>query len=59
MTADSPDLVVAKRLLVAAQESGLRFQRVASNPEPTRTWGAGTVAWRDSIYLAIYLAGFS
>ncbi len=40
MTADSPDLVVAKQLLDAAERGEFHFQRIAPGPDG-RTWGAG------------------
>ncbi|MGB6165103.1 MAG: hypothetical protein WCF33_17635 [Pseudonocardiaceae bacterium] len=55
MTADSLDLVAAKRLLDAAKRAGFSFQRVAPGPDGL-LWGAReTLNWRDTIYLA----GFS
>jgi hypothetical protein len=55
MTAESPDLAAAKRLLDAAKRGGFRFQRVAPGPDGP-LWGVReTLDWRDTIYLA----GFS
>lgn len=52
MTAESPDLVVAKRLLDAAKRGGFRFQRVAPGLDGP-LWGVReTLEWRDTIYLA-------
>jgi hypothetical protein len=52
MTADSPDLVAAKRLLDAAKCGGFSFQRVAPGPDGP-LWGVReTLDWRDTIYLA-------
>lgn len=52
MTADSPDLVVAKRLLDAAKQSGFQYQRVAPGPDGP-LWGVReTLDWRDTVYLA-------
>jgi hypothetical protein len=33
MSADSPDLAAAKRLLDAAKDQGFRFQRIAPGPD--------------------------
>ena len=55
MTAESPDLAAAKRLLNAAKRGGFSFQRVAPGPDAP-LWGVReTLRWRDTIYLA----GFS
>ena len=55
VSAESPDLAAAKRLLDAAKRAGFRFQRVAPGPDGP-LWGVReTVGWRDTIYLA----GFS
>lgn len=52
MTAESPDLVAAKRLLDAAKRGGFSFQRVAPGPDGP-LWGVReTLEWRDTIYLA-------
>ncbi len=52
MTVESPDLVVAKRLLDAAKQGGFHFQRVAPGPDGP-LWGVReTLGWRDTIYLA-------
>lgn len=52
MTADSSDLVIAKRLLDAAKQGGFRFQRVAPGPDGP-LWGVReTLDWRDTVYLA-------
>ena len=52
MTAESPDLVAAKRLLDAAKRDGSSFQRVAPAPDGP-LWGVReTLDWRDTIYLA-------
>lgn len=51
MTAESPDLVVAKRLLDAAKRGGFRFQRVAPGPDGP-LWGVrDSLDWRDTVYL--------
>ena len=55
MTARSPDLAAAKRLLDAAKRGGFHFQRVAPGPDGP-LWGVReTPEWRNTIYLA----GFS
>ncbi|MGH3856547.1 MAG: hypothetical protein ACRDR6_24270 [Pseudonocardiaceae bacterium] len=55
MSAQGPDLAVAKRLLDAAKRGGFHFQRVAPGPDGP-LWGVReTLDWRDTIYLA----GFS
>jgi hypothetical protein len=55
MTAESPELAAAKRLLDAAKRGGFRFQRVAPGPDGP-LWGVReTLDWRDTLYLA----GFS
>ena len=55
MTAQSPDLATATRLLDAAKRGGFHFQRVASGPDGP-LWGVReTPEWRDTVYLA----GFS
>lgn len=52
MSAESPDLAAAKRLLDAAKRGGFSFQRVASGPDGP-LWGVReTLQWRDTIYLA-------
>lgn len=52
MTAESPDLVVAKRLLDAAKRGGFHFQRVAPGTDGP-LWGVReSLEWRDTIYLA-------
>lgn len=52
MTAESPDLAAAKRLLDAAKRGGFSFQRVAPGPDGP-LWGLReTLWWRDTIYLA-------
>lgn len=52
VSADSPDLVAAKRLLDAAKRGGFRFMRVAPGPDGP-LWGVReTLDWRDTIYLA-------
>lgn len=52
MTADSPDLVAAKRLLDAAKQGGFRFTRVPPGADRP-LWGVReTLGWRDTLYLA-------
>ncbi|PZS29695.1 MAG: hypothetical protein DLM61_12365 [Pseudonocardiales bacterium] len=52
MIADSQDLVVAKRLLDAAKQSGFRFERVAPGPDGPLRGVLETLEWRDTLYLA-------
>lgn len=52
MTAESPELAAAKRLLDAAKRGGFCFQRVAPGPDGP-LWGVReTLQWRDTVYLA-------
>jgi len=52
MTAESPDLAAAKRLLDAAKHGGFRFQRIAPGADGP-LWGVReTLDWQDTIYLA-------
>jgi hypothetical protein len=52
MTAESPDLTAAKRLLDAPKSKGFDFWRVALGPGGP-LWGVReTLQWRDTIYLA-------
>lgn len=52
VSAESPDLVAAKRLLDAAKYGGFSFQRVAPGPDGP-LWGVReSLDWRDTIYLA-------
>jgi hypothetical protein len=48
--AESPDLVVGKRLLDIAKHNGFQFQRVTPGPDGP-LWGVReTEEWRDTIY---------
>jgi hypothetical protein len=52
MTAESPELAAAKRLLDTAKRGGFSFQRIAPGPDGP-LWGVReTDDWRDTIYLA-------
>jgi hypothetical protein len=55
MSADSPDLVAAKRLLDAAKDQGFRFQRIAPGPDGSLRGVRETPEFLDELYLA----GFS
>lgn len=49
MTAESPELAAAKRLLDAAKRGGFSFQRVAPGPDGP-LWGVReTLRWRDTL----------
>lgn len=50
MTADSPDLVIAKRLLDHVKAHGFRFQRVGG-PDGALLGTRRTVEWTDTVYL--------
>lgn len=51
-SAESPDLITARRLLDAAKRGGFNFQRVAPGPDGP-LWGVReTLELRDTIYLA-------
>jgi hypothetical protein len=52
---DSPDLVIAKRLLDHARSKGFSFQRVADGPDGPLVGSRETGDWTDTVYLA----GFS
>lgn len=55
MTADSPDVVIGKRLLDLATRHGFTFHRLAPGPDGP-LWGVrDTEHWHDTIYLG----GFS
>ena len=51
MTADSPDLVIAKRLLDHAKLRGFQFRRVAEGPDGALLGTRRTGEWTDTIYL--------
>ena len=55
MSADSPDLVIAKRLLDHAKLRGFQFQRTAPGPDGPLLGTRHTGDWQDTIHLA----GFS
>ncbi|MGH3985307.1 MAG: hypothetical protein ACRDST_22125 [Pseudonocardiaceae bacterium] len=50
MTTDSPDLVIAKRLLDHAKVSGFQFRRVAG-PDGALLGTRHTDVWTDTVYL--------
>lgn len=51
MATDSPDLVIAKRLLDHAKARGFRFQRVAEGPDGALLGTRRTGDWTDTLYL--------
>lgn len=51
MAAESPDLVIAKRLLDHAKLRGFRFQRVAEGPDGPLLGTRHTGDWTDTLYL--------
>lgn len=51
MAMDSPDLVIAKRLLDYAKARGFRFQRVAEGPDGALLGTRRTGDWTDTLYL--------
>ncbi|MGH3796493.1 MAG: hypothetical protein ACRDRT_02910 [Pseudonocardiaceae bacterium] len=51
MAAESPDLVIAKRLLDHAKARGFQFQRVADGPDGALLGTRHTGAWTDTLYL--------
>ncbi|MFN2497084.1 MAG: hypothetical protein ABR608_14445 [Pseudonocardiaceae bacterium] len=55
MASDSPDLVIAKRLLDYAKAQGFWFQRVAEGPDGALLGTRHTGDWADTLYLS----GFS
>jgi hypothetical protein len=52
MSADSPDLAAAKRLLDAAKHQGFRFQRIAPGPDGPLRGVRKTPEFVDELYLA-------
>jgi hypothetical protein len=48
---DSPELVVAKRLLDAAKDRGFAFERIAPGADGPLLGVRQTLQWRDTIYL--------
>ncbi|MGH3931876.1 MAG: hypothetical protein ACRDTF_18095 [Pseudonocardiaceae bacterium] len=48
---ESPDLVIAKRLLDHVKARGFRFQRVADGPDGALLGTRHTVEWTDTLYL--------
>jgi hypothetical protein len=50
MTADSPDLVIAKRLLDHVKAQGFQFRRVAEGPDGALLGTRRTVEWIDTVY---------
>jgi hypothetical protein len=55
VAADSPELVIAKRLLDHAKVQGFQFQRVAEGPDGALLGIRRTGEWTDTLYLT----GFS
>lgn len=51
MTADSPDLVIAKRLLDHATLRGFEFQRIATGPDGALLGTRRTDDWTDIVHL--------
>jgi hypothetical protein len=51
MTADSPDLVIAKRLLDHVKAQGFQFQRVAEGPDGALLGTRHVDEWTDTVYL--------
>ncbi|MGH3913406.1 MAG: hypothetical protein ACRDTC_08350 [Pseudonocardiaceae bacterium] len=51
MTADNPDLVIAKRLLDHAKLHGFEFQRIATGPDGALLGTRRTGEWIDIIHL--------
>lgn len=52
ISADSPDLAAAKRLLDAAKDQGFRFQRIAPGPDGPLLGVRETPEFFDELYLA-------
>ncbi len=48
---DSPDLVIAKRLLDHVKAQGFQFQRVAEGPDGALLGTRDTAEWTDTVYL--------
>lgn len=51
MATDSPDLVIAMRLLDHAKLRGFQFQRVATGPDGALLGTRRTGYWSDTVYL--------
>lgn len=51
LAADSPDLVIAKRLLDHVKAQGFQFQRVADGPDGALLGIRNTIEWIDTLYL--------
>jgi hypothetical protein len=51
MASDSPDLLIAKRLLDHAKVRGFQFQRVADGPDGALVGTRLTGDWADTLYL--------
>lgn len=51
MAAESPDLVIAMRLLDHAKLRGFQFRRVAPGPDGALLGTRRTVDWTDTVYL--------
>jgi hypothetical protein len=50
MATDSPDLVIAKRLLDHVKDQGFQFQRIAG-PDGALVGTRDTDEWTDTVYL--------
>lgn len=57
MTTDSPDLVIAKRLLDHAKARGFQFRRVAEGPDGALLGTRHTGDWSDTLYLSGFSRG--
>jgi len=55
MMTDSPDLVIAKRLLDHVKARGFQFQRVAEGPDGALLGTRRTAEWTD----VVFIDGFS
>lgn len=55
MSTDSPDLMIAKRLLNQLKLGGFRFQRIAPGPDGPLVGTRVSGPWTDTVHLA----GFS
>jgi len=52
VSADSPDVAAAKRLLDAAKDQGFRFQRIATGPDGPLLGVRKTPEFLDEVYVA-------
>ncbi len=51
MATDSPDLVIAKRLLDLVKAEGFQFQRIVEGPDGALLGTRHTGEWTDTLYL--------